>query len=70
MNEALNGLYVKAEQHRALRESIDLYDQHDQIALAQRIEKHPLLEFRRIAAYLYKVLHHHPHLHLHHQSGH
>merc|ERR1740138_1606314 len=42
VNEAVNELYI------------DDYDNFDQIALAQKIEKHELLEFRRIAAYLYK----------------
>lgn len=37
-----------------MRASIDAYDNFDNIALAQRLEKHQLIEFRRIAAYLYK----------------
>lgn len=39
---------------QALRASIDAYDSFDAIGLALRMEKHELLEFRRIAAYLYK----------------
>ena len=39
---------------KALRVSIDAYDSFDAIGLAQRLEKHELLEFRRIGAYLYK----------------
>ncbi|KAA0714460.1 Clathrin heavy chain 1 [Triplophysa tibetana] len=39
---------------RGLRASLDVYDNVDSIALAQRLESHDLLEFRRIAAYLYK----------------
>lgn len=39
---------------QGLRASIDAYDNFDTIGLAQRLEKHQLIEFRRIAAYLYK----------------
>ncbi|TNN69750.1 Clathrin heavy chain 1 [Liparis tanakae] len=38
----------------ALRASIDAYDNFDNISLAQGLEKHDLIEFRRIAAYLFK----------------
>ena len=38
----------------SLRSSIEDYDNFDQITLAQSVEKHELLEFRRIAAFLYK----------------
>lgn len=55
MNEAINNLFVEEEDYRALRTSIDNYDHFDQVALAQRIELHELIEFRRIAAYLYKL---------------
>lgn len=55
MNEALNELYVEEEDYEALRSSITNYDAFDPVALAQSLEKHPLLEFRRIAAFLYKV---------------
>lgn len=40
--------------HQALRTSIDAYDNFDNISLAQGLEKHELIEFRRIAAYLFK----------------
>ncbi len=53
VNEALNDLYIYDEDHESLRESVDAYDNFDQIALAQRIEKHELLAFRRISAYVY-----------------
>lgn len=39
---------------QALRTSIDAYDNFDNISLAQSLEKHELIEFRRIAAYLFK----------------
>ncbi|CAM9577248.1 unnamed protein product [Chrysoparadoxa australica] len=54
VNEALNELYIEDEDHERLRESVDDYDNFDQISLAQSIEKHDLLEFRRVSAYLYK----------------
>uniref|UniRef100_A0A803XN81 Clathrin heavy chain n=1 Tax=Meleagris gallopavo TaxID=9103 RepID=A0A803XN81_MELGA len=54
VNEALNNLLTQEEDYQGLRASIDAYDNFDNIALAQRLEKHELIEFRRIAAYLYK----------------
>lgn len=54
INEALNGLLIEEEDYQGLRTSIDAFDNFDNIALAQRLEKHELIEFRRIAAYLYK----------------
>ncbi|CAL9044685.1 unnamed protein product [Musa banksii] len=54
VNEALNKIYVEEEDYDRLRESVDMHDNFDQIGLAQRIEKHELLEMRRIAAYIYK----------------
>jgi len=54
VNEALNELLIEEENYEALRVSIDGFDNFDAIALAQKVEKHELLEFRRIAAYLYK----------------
>uniref|UniRef100_A0A803KRG1 Clathrin heavy chain n=1 Tax=Chenopodium quinoa TaxID=63459 RepID=A0A803KRG1_CHEQI len=54
VNEALNEIYLEEEDYDRLRESIDLHDNFDQIGLAQKVEKHELLEMRRIAAYIYK----------------
>nr|CAD1822052.1 unnamed protein product [Ananas comosus var. bracteatus] len=54
VNEALNEIYVEEEDYERLRESVDMHDNFDQIGLAQKIEKHELLEMRRIAAYIYK----------------
>jgi len=54
INEALNDLLIEEEDYSGLRNSIDAYDNFDTIMLAQRLEKHELIEFRRIAAYLYK----------------
>jgi len=54
VNEAVNRLLVEEENYELLRESIKDFDQFDQIGLAQRLEKHDLLEFRRIASQLYR----------------
>jgi clathrin heavy chain len=54
VNEAINELAILEEDYEGLRHSIDDFDNFDQIYLAQKVEKHELLEFRRIAAYLYK----------------
>eukprot|EP01132_Coremiostelium_polycephalum_P002123 gene2123-2614_t len=54
LNEALNELYVEEEDYESLRASIEANTNFGTIALAQKLEKHELLEFRRIAASLYK----------------
>jgi len=54
VNDAVNELCVEEEDYEQLRVSIDTYDNFDQIALAIKCEKHELLEFRRIASYIYK----------------
>uniref|UniRef100_A0A674EF21 Clathrin heavy chain 1-like n=1 Tax=Salmo trutta TaxID=8032 RepID=A0A674EF21_SALTR len=54
VNEALNNLLTEEEDYQGLRASIDAYGNFDTVVLAQRLEKHELIEFRRIAAYLYK----------------
>lgn len=54
VNTAYNDLLIEEEDYKSLRASIDHYDNFDNIALALRLEKHELLEFRRIAAHLYK----------------
>jgi len=54
VNEAFNELLIEEEDHATLRDSINSYDNFSQIELAMRLEKHDLLEFRRIAALLYK----------------
>lgn len=55
VNEAYNDLLVEEEDHVTLRDSLESYDQYDALKLAKRLEKHELLEFRRIAALLYRV---------------
>jgi clathrin heavy chain len=53
VNDAVNEIYVEAEQYEELRASIDDFDNFDQIALARKLEKHELREMRRIAALVY-----------------
>merc|ERR1712032_299329 len=54
VNDAIHELYVEAEQYEELRQSIEEFDNLDQIALAQKLEKHELVEMRRISALVYK----------------
>merc|ERR1711953_919251 len=43
-----------SEQYEELKQSVEEFDNIDQIAFAQKLEKHELLEMRRIAAVVYK----------------
>lgn len=54
VNEALNELLIEEEDFDGLRASITAHDNFDQVALASRLERHELLEFRRLAAFVYK----------------
>ncbi|KAJ3191643.1 hypothetical protein HK101_007526, partial [Irineochytrium annulatum] len=54
VNAAYNDLLIEEEDFKSLRDSVDHFDNLDLLALALRLEKHELLEFRRIAAHLYK----------------
>lgn len=53
VNNALNELYMEEEDYKSLKDSTTTYSNFDAMALAKRLEKHELLEFRRIAAQLY-----------------
>jgi clathrin heavy chain len=55
VNDAYNDLLIEEEDYRTLRDSIDSFDNFNNIGLAQRLQGHVLLEFRRLAAHLYKV---------------
>jgi Region in Clathrin and VPS len=55
VNDAYNDLLIEEEDYKTLRDSIDSFDNFDNTSLARRLEKHELLEFRRLAAHLYKV---------------
>jgi clathrin heavy chain len=54
VNEAVNEVLIEDENFEGLRDSISAHDAFDQLDLAKRLEKHELLEFRRIAALLYR----------------
>jgi len=54
VNEAVCEIYCDSEQYEELRQSIEDFDNFDQIGLAARLETHELVEMRRIAALLYK----------------
>merc|ERR1719203_1944922 len=54
VNEAMNEIYVEGEQYDELRQSIEDFDNIDQITLASKLEKHELVEMRRISALVYK----------------
>jgi len=54
VNDAINKLHIEDGNHKALKKSVDEFHEFD-IALAAQLENHPLLEFRRISAYLFKV---------------
>lgn len=45
---------IEDEDYKTLRDSTDSQDAFDLLGLAARLEKHELLEFRRLAAHLYK----------------
>jgi len=54
VNEALNELLIEECDYNALRTSIQSYDNFNSIQMAQTLENNEMLEFRRIAAVLYK----------------
>jgi clathrin heavy chain len=55
VNDALNELFVEEGNFRDLRVSIETYSEYDWQALSKSTESHKLLEFRRIAATLYRL---------------
>ncbi|KAG0200257.1 hypothetical protein BGX28_006644 [Mortierella sp. GBA30] len=54
VNTAYHDLLIEEEDYDRLRKSVDTFSNFDNIALANRLEGHELLEFRRIAAHLFK----------------
>ncbi|KAI9172885.1 Clathrin heavy chain [Blastocladiella emersonii ATCC 22665] len=53
VNQAYHDLLIEEEDFVALRDAVNAHDNFDVLALAQRLAKHELLEFRRIASHLY-----------------
>ena len=54
VNEALNDIFIEEEDPENLKTSILKYSAYDQLTLAKKIENHPLLEFKRISALVYR----------------
>ena len=55
MNDAHNSILIDEEDYNTLRDPINSFGRYDPMGLAKKLEKHPVLEFRRLAAHLYKV---------------
>ncbi|OAJ39008.1 hypothetical protein, variant [Batrachochytrium dendrobatidis JEL423] len=55
VNAAYNDLLIEQEDFNTLRDSVENFDNIEHVSLAQRLEKHELLEFRRVAASLYQT---------------
>jgi len=53
LNEAVNRLLVEEEDADALAESVASYPNFDQLALAARLDSHPVTKLRRVAVGLY-----------------
>ena len=51
VNEALYSLFIEKERHQELRDSIAEFTNFDQIQIAQKLERHELVEFRRIVTF-------------------
>ena len=54
VNEALNEIFIEEEDPESLKTSILKYSAYDQLTLAKKIENHPILEFKRISALVYR----------------
>eukprot|EP00033_Pygsuia_biforma_P001350 GCRY01001529.1.p1 GENE.GCRY01001529.1~~GCRY01001529.1.p1 ORF type:complete len:1614 (+),score=231.96 GCRY01001529.1:130-4971(+) len=54
VNETLNQLFIEEEDFHSLAVSVNTYRNFDHFKLCAHLEKHVLLEFRRIAAALFK----------------
>eukprot|EP00033_Pygsuia_biforma_P002851 GCRY01003145.1.p1 GENE.GCRY01003145.1~~GCRY01003145.1.p1 ORF type:complete len:1173 (+),score=154.15 GCRY01003145.1:458-3520(+) len=54
VNETLNTIFIEEEDFNALASSVSSFDNFDHFKLCSQLENHELLEFRRIAATLYK----------------
>ncbi|OMJ87695.1 hypothetical protein SteCoe_10539 [Stentor coeruleus] len=55
VNEAVNELLIELEDYDTLRVSVTSFDSFDQLSLAKTLERHNLLEMRRISTYLYRI---------------
>jgi len=53
VNEALNTIYIEEEDFEKLAASVNTYTNFDQLELAGSLQRHDLLEMRRVAGMLY-----------------
>ncbi|QPG75907.1 Clathrin heavy chain [Brettanomyces nanus] len=54
VNQAYHDLLIEEEDYKSLQSVIEAHDKFDQIGLAERLEKHDLIFFRKIAAIIYR----------------
>ena len=54
VNNAIHDLLIEEEDYKTLTDSVNNYDNYDAVELAQRLEKHELVFFRKIAAQIYR----------------
>jgi clathrin heavy chain len=54
VNDALNALYIEDGEYEKLQSSVDSFGNFDVVALANAMQAHECLEFRRLATHLYK----------------
>jgi hypothetical protein len=55
VNDAYNDLLIEEEDYKTLRDSIDSFNNFNNISLEKYLERHEPLKFRRLAAHLYRV---------------
>jgi len=55
VNEVLNEIYIREEDYESLNNSVKTYKNFPQNELAKKLKDHELLEFRRIAARLFRL---------------
>ncbi|KAK9476898.1 hypothetical protein V1514DRAFT_335500 [Lipomyces japonicus] len=54
VNDAYHDLLIEEENYKALRDSVDSFDNFEPLELAKRLEEHDLIFFRQIAARIYR----------------
>merc|ERR550537_674675 len=54
VNDAINEMYIEEGEHEKLMESVDSYSNFQVIPLANSLQNHECLEFRRVATHLFK----------------
>lgn len=54
VNDAYHELLIEEKDYKTLQACVDAHDRFDALSLANRLENHELIFFRRIAAFLYR----------------